>query len=402
MESLPHVDSSRQIITLSNDDVDVISDSTTTTTMSADTTNECIDVTVASSSSPAGNGETTMVVNVSFYDIICMNNRDYPYKKVGRSFLELEILDHHTLRDMAKALFDHSLNERYGEGLNSHIWRFEPFQGRHCSGMAFNRKIPILSREMGCKAQYSMFEYREIDGWHVDYSSVLIQEGMDLLFFYDEGDTRRVAVSIDKISPIPAGKSINDYPCKKGGVEEEEMNRVKRQRIMELPKLTILMDEAYPFLHERLMKETGVCLEIGKGSSRIFPDRWATIWGGGIEPSYKSSLICIQPFESMDEAWLCFDKGIDKQIGPNHPTSDKVIIKKNASGDIFREPIPSTDKDKDWDFDIHVRPYPCSFHSHFYADEFAPLDLMDKKVMSRWAFNFSLPSNWLENPDNTR
>ena len=94
---------------------------------------------------------------------------------------------------------------------------------------------------------------------------------MDLLFFYDEGDTRLVAVSIDKISPIPAGKSINDYPCKKGGVEEEEMNRVKRQRIMELPKLKILMDEAYPFLHERLLKETGVCLEIGKGSSRNFP-----------------------------------------------------------------------------------------------------------------------------------
>ena len=51
------------------------------------------------------------------------------------------------------------------------------------------------------------------------------------------------------------------YPCKKGGVEEQKMNRVERQRIME-----ILMDEAYPFLHERLLKETGVCLEIGKGS----------------------------------------------------------------------------------------------------------------------------------------
>jgi hypothetical protein len=104
----------------------------------------------------------------------------------------------------------------------------------------------------------------------------------------------------------------------------------------------------------------------------------------------------------MDEAWLCFDKGIEKQIGPDHPTSDEVIVKKNASGDTVREPVPSTDKDQDWNFDIHVRPYPCSFHSHFYADEFSQLDLMDKRVMSRWAFNFSLPRNWLENPDNTR
>ena len=185
-----------------------------------------------------------------------------------------------------------------------------------------------------------MFQYREIDGRHVDYSSLLIKEGMDLLFFYDEGDTRLVAVSIDKISPIPAGKSINDYPCKKGGVEEEEMNRVKRQRIMELPKLTILMDEAYPFLHERLLKETGVCLEIGKGSSRNFPDRWATIWGGGIEPSYRSSLICIQPFESMDEAWLCFDKGIEKQIGPNHLTRDEAEDTIHSDGSECREIIP--------------------------------------------------------------
>jgi hypothetical protein len=223
MESVPHVNSSRHIIT-SCTDGDVVSDSMTTTTMSVDTTNECIDVADTVASSSPGNSGTTMVVNVSFYDVICMNNRDYPYKKVGRSFLELEVLDHHTLRDLAKALFKHCLNERYGEGLNSHIWRFEPFQGRDCSGMAFNRKIPILSREMGCKAQYSMFQYREIDGWHVDYSSLLIKEGMDLLFFYDEGDTRLVAVSIDKISPIPVGKSINDYPCKKGGVEEEEMN----------------------------------------------------------------------------------------------------------------------------------------------------------------------------------
>jgi hypothetical protein len=59
----------------------------------------------------------------------------------------------------------------------------------------------------------------------------LIQEWKNLLLFYDEGDTGLVAVSIDKISSIPTGKSINDYPCKKGVVEEEETNRVKQQRI---------------------------------------------------------------------------------------------------------------------------------------------------------------------------
>lgn len=97
-----------------------------------------------------------------------------------------------------------------------------------------------------------------------EYDKSRIQEGTDLLFFYDEGDTRRVAVSIDKISAIPIGKGVKDYPCKKGGVEEEESNRLKRQRILELPKLTILMDEAYPFLHERLLKERNIRLEIGK------------------------------------------------------------------------------------------------------------------------------------------
>jgi hypothetical protein len=63
-----------------------------------------------------------------------------------------------------------------------------------------------------------------------------------------------VAVTIDKISPIPAGIHARREVSRR-------RNRVKRQRIME-----ILMDEAYPFLHERLLKETGVCLEIGKGS----------------------------------------------------------------------------------------------------------------------------------------
>ena len=162
------------------------------------------------------------------------------------------------------------------------------------------------------------------------------------------------------------------------------------------------MDEAYPFLHERLLKERGIRLEIGRGSS-YRTNVWAIIWGGGKSPAYTSSLECIQPFESMDEAWLCFDKGIEKQIGPNHPTTDQVMIKKNANGETYREPVPITNKDRDWDFEIHVRPYPCSFHSHFYADEFITDDPMGKsRPLSRWAFNFSLPSNWMENPDNIR
>lgn len=335
------------------------------------------------------------VINISFYQVQFSNEKEFPYIKVGKPILEVEVLNHFTLHSVAKVLFDYRLEEEFGEDLYDHVWRFEPFIGSDNYGVKYNENIPILSNDMGYKGSYPTNN-------NLEYDKSRIQEGTDLLFFYDEGDARRVAVSIDKISPIPVGKSINDYPCKKGGIEEEEMNRVKRQRIMELPKLTILMDEAYPLLHERLMKERGVRLEIGKGSS-LQANVWATIWGGGKMPAYTSSLECIQPFESMDEAWLCFDKGIEKQIGPNHPTSDEVIVKKNANGDTFREPVPSsTDKDQDWDFDIHVRPYPCSFHSHFYADEFSQLDLMNKKVMSRWAFNFSLPRNWLENPDNTR
>jgi len=334
------------------------------------------------------------VINISFYHVQFSNEKEFPYIKVGKPILEVEVLNHFTLHSVAKLLFDYRLEEEFGEDLYDHVWRFEPFIGSNNYGVKYNEDIPILSNDMGYKECYPTNNTLE-------YDKSRIQEGTDLLFFYDEGDTRRVAVSIDKISPIPPGKSIHDYPCKKGGVEEEELNRVKRQRIMELPKLTILMDEAYPFLHERLLKERGVRLEIGKGSS-FQANVWATIWGGGKMPAYTSSLECIQPFESMDEAWLCFDKGIEKQIGPNHPTSDQVIIKKNASGETFREPVPSRDRHYEWDFDIHVRPYPCSFHSHFYADEFAPLDLMDKRIMKRWAFNFSLPRNWLENPDNTR
>lgn len=176
---------------------------------------------------------------------------------------------------------------------------------------AFNTSLPILSNDMGYKAlSYSMEDKDD------DFSKLKkcrIQEGTDLLFFYDEGSPTRVFVTIDRVSDIPDGKAITDYPLKKEPLQSEEVLRIK-QRISEMPILSITMDEAYPFLSKRLMKERNVELDIGHGCG-FDKTEWARIWGGGMNPAFTYSLECREPFNNMNEAWLCFEKGFNNHQG---------------------------------------------------------------------------------------
>ena len=134
-----------------------------------------------------------------------------------------------------------------------------------------------------------------------------LHEGLDMIFFYDKGSTTRMFVSIEKVSPLPPGAAASDFPRK---VEDQDAGEVgrKRARIDAMPQVTRLtMDEALPFLHERLVVERGVRLDIGRGSGFRDKGPWATIWGGCKKPAYQSSLNCEVPFENMDEALYCFN-----------------------------------------------------------------------------------------------
>lgn len=82
-----------------------------------------------------GDPHDAKVINVSFYHVQFSNEKEFPYIKVGRPFLEVEILSNFTLHNVAKLLFEYRLEEEFGEDLYAHVWRFEPFIGSDSYGI---------------------------------------------------------------------------------------------------------------------------------------------------------------------------------------------------------------------------------------------------------------------------
>ena len=246
------------------------------------------------------------VVTIAFRKVKYTGERNYSFHKIGNPVLEVEVLgDRTTLEEVGELLFEHYMREELGEELYEHVWRFEAC-GAHESSVAYNSSLPILSLNMSLVDQYAAYMHgRNVDEDEEQEKKCRITEGTEMIFFYDEGSTSRLAVTIETISPMPTSRTIQSYPSIKIDQEKEEEGNKKRRLLSSIPILTVRMDDAFPALHKRLLKERGVKFDIGNGSG--FRDTgWAMIWGGGNLPAFTSSLECIHPFDDLDEAFQCF------------------------------------------------------------------------------------------------
>ena len=232
-----------------------------------------------------------------------------------------------------------------------------------------------------------------------------IKEGSDLRFKYDEGTPTHLMATIESITPLPDGKTVANYPAKKVDPMEHLVGE-KRKRLAEIPVLTITMDEAYPSLRFRLLLEHGVRLEIGNGSdpmpSKIAECVWARIWGGDAQAAYDRSLECFHAFDDMDEAWLCFDRAIQKQTSPDFPAMTRVKeYKRRTTGEVYRQ-----SDDCCLDLGVVANVLPAAVPKQLYKKEMerdlptynTGLPNADEdplqRAWSRYCFNFALDGDW--------
>eukprot|EP00602_Paraphysomonas_sp_CaronLab_P002608 CAMPEP_0185020496 /NCGR_PEP_ID=MMETSP1103-20130426/3102_1 /TAXON_ID=36769 /ORGANISM="Paraphysomonas bandaiensis, Strain Caron Lab Isolate" /LENGTH=393 /DNA_ID=CAMNT_0027551429 /DNA_START=58 /DNA_END=1236 /DNA_ORIENTATION=+ len=356
-----------------------------------------------SSSSSSTERHETKIVRISFYHAKRCNERNYPYQKSGKAILTIDFMGHiHTLTDVGEALFHYYLNEKLQESLYSHLWRFQPVGNDYTHGTCLCPDISILSKDMKLKNQFSCGFDEDDDEDDERRESYMLCEGDELLFHYDEGSPTILMTVIESIYTPPSPPRREDYPQAVSGYGvEDENSRAKRARLQSVPVLTVTMDEAYPYLRERLF-QGGVKFDIGAGCG-FTKDKWAMIWGGGNTPAYNSSLDCVCAFENMDEAFTCFDRGIKKQISPGHPSLDKIEFYRDPStGQMLQERCEDRHADMFPPFEVHVRPYPRSVPPTEFKSEYTEMSLFgmtsfdsddDRQVVKtkqRWAFNFQL------------
>lgn len=310
------------------------------------------------------------VVSLVFRKVVHTNEVNYSYKKVGQPVLQVDFLgDVHTFEDVGEALFKNYLREILDEELYEHMWRFCPCDDDVQDSVKLSIAVPILSKDMQFAPAFQIFVHDPV--LPTEYR---IKEGTDLIFRYDEGSPTVLAVTVESIKPMPADKKAEDYPLVKAE-EADPAAGEKRKRISEAAVLTITMDEAYPLLANRLLKESRVALNIGRGSDEI-PNKnvddsfWGRIWGGGssetCNAAYDRSVEIPRPFSNIDEAWLCLEKGIDTQMSPGHPCVEKITERKSrTTGQLYRE----VDKERMKDFTVVLRPYPSSVPRSEYLQE---------------------------------
>jgi len=344
------------------------------------------------------------VVSISFRKVVFQSSL-MTFKKVGEPVLQIEVLgDQHTLEDVGKLLFKNYLGEILDEELDEHLWRFEPCPGAG-ETLALDPSVPILSDAMHAANPFEMF--RDRSGSKVLHR---ITENMDLLFRYDEGSPTHLMTTIESIAPMPEGKNVNQYPAKKTDPNEHLVG-AKRKRIEETPALTIPMDEAYPFLRDRLLHEHRVSLEMGRGSDPI-PDKlqdayWARIWGGDPRCSCDRSLESRLPFENLNEAFFCFDRAIQMQVSPDFPACTGVTEYKNRlTGAVCRR-----DRNSCLDLSVTANVLPAAAPKSAYAEEMeksmmTPVhrpatdgDDVPQRSWMRYCFNFALQEDWRSRAD---
>ena len=156
--------------------------------------------------------ENHTVVHFAFRKVAWKHGRRQ--KKGLKSEFDIEVLgDMHNLNDLAEAMFKFYFYDILQEELWMHLWRFEPCNGEDSYGQALNKKVPILSVDMG---HSQMFDWEHPHGEvEVPVQTTILGLGSELIFCYDEGCPTYAAVTIEGIYPMPADRTVESYPCLK-------------------------------------------------------------------------------------------------------------------------------------------------------------------------------------------
>ncbi len=287
------------------------------------------------------------VVAISVFPVTESREVLQPFVKSStKPVIQLELLgDTQTFEDLGHGLFQYFLYEQLGEALHHHVWRFEPYSDRGEDdeyGPAMDASIPLLSKEMNVKIRQDITESLLAEK---KSEPLLVKEGSEFLFFYDEGYPTRLIVTIDRINPetpLLPGRVVKDYP-RKIETETDAVRAAKRQRISEAPVLTITMDEAYPHLRKRLIQERGVLFLFGRGCEPpITADTaYCVIWGGGgCRAAYKRTVECYREFLNADEFFLSFDRAIQKQVSPGFSSlQQRKLLEDTNTGRRYYAPL---------------------------------------------------------------
>jgi hypothetical protein len=326
---------------------------------------------------------TPTFIKLSFSKAKESDERFSGYTAIGKPVVTMELDgQRHSLKLAARQLFESYLEERLGESLNCHLWRFVPMyldEDRSNNELPVN--VPLLSEEL-------------LSIPNANLSHV----GTELLFYYDEGSPTLMIAKVEGISTTPMSPTGVDHAIPyvfPTGVTDSPPN--KRRRISG----EITMDQAFPHLSQQLLRRRGVTFDLGRGCAPWGDfggeDRtWAILWGGGRRPAMDRSLIAEDEFTNADEAFVCFEKAIEKQLGPDHPCSEsRKKYRRPDNGEI------EVEHRKSKEFDIVVNCYPRSTPTDEYKDEWNKMMTWDsfetRKIISnkhRNHFNFSLPANW--------
>jgi len=296
--------------------------------------------------------------------------------------LQINVLaEEHSLTTVAEQLFEHHLSRVLGEDLDDHLWSFTLNEKRLRSDVTLQQ--------------------------------LHIEQDMQLLFSYDMGSPTRISVLIDRVV-APAEYPIADYPMKKPetGEQANKRQRVSEQLASAAPA-AVTFDTAFPLLCRRLLEEHQVRLELGYGSDVHNGSGWISCCGGGIQPSYTTSIDGATPFTDANELFACLEAGIARQTGAGFPTMNKKAIYRRPDGSTYSVIFDEYDN-----MEVHLRPFPRSVAPASFPDEYYRLpamftegrrkphvqvDAADVFVeqMDRWAFNFQLDEAWLPTFDFT-
>lgn len=200
-----------------------------------------------------------------------------------------------------------------------------------------------------------------------------IVEGTEMIFFYDEGSPTRVLLSIDKIEDAPtSSEEIAQYPMRIP-LACEIPKRSSTDPVESKSEMT--MDEALPNLVNRL-DEYQPCFEFGQGfrscGSGDYKSKWAVIWGGE-QLAFRSSMECFSRFNDVDEAFWCFEKGIEMQMNPtgeyDSASCSAIVVRSLLTGEVSRRLLPLRGSEDDI-LRVHVCCYPQSAPKADYLSEY--------------------------------
>lgn len=326
---------------------------------------------------------TPSIVKISFSNARMKRGErgTFVYSKSNESFLTIEVAGHiHSFTHVAECLFSYHMADVLDEELYAHIWRFEPAENGDYKSM--DDSLPFLSKKMGYGSSYSFKKKASLHQHLVTVNS-------NFVFCYDEGSPTHVYVSILSIREMDINADIiTNYPRSLSALNTESQTE-RNNLITSLANKNNgqTMDTAYPKLCQLLISRRSK-FEFGNGTANGF----VHLWGDSTDDqAYQSCIHGLASFDNMDEFFLCLEKGIIQQQGPDYPKYISKTTIREADGSISVTEVARNSR-------VHLRPYPTSVNSSSYADEYFDDSFRKEKHMlkleTRWAAAFSLDANW--------